>query len=32
MSKPKMIFFDYANTLAYEPGFDAVRGERALFS
>ena len=27
---PKMILFDYGHTLAYEPNFDALRGERAL--
>ncbi|MDO4572971.1 MAG: hypothetical protein Q4C13_06345, partial [Clostridia bacterium] len=31
MNHPKMIIFDYGHTLLYEPGWDAVRGERALF-
>lgn len=31
MNKPKMILFDYGNTLLYEPGFDTLRGEEALF-
>lgn len=30
MTYPKMIMFDYGHTLAYEPGWDPVRGERAL--
>ncbi|MDR1687782.1 MAG: HAD family hydrolase [Clostridiales bacterium] len=30
-NKPKMIFFDYGHTLLYEPGFDFLRGEEALF-
>ena len=31
MSKlPKMIVFDYGDTLLYEPGFDTLRGNRAL--
>lgn len=29
--KPKMILFDYGHTLLYEPGFDTLRGEEALF-
>lgn len=32
MKKPKMILFDYGHTLLYEPEFDFLRGERALFS
>ena len=28
---PKMIVFDYGHTLLYEPGYDALRGEEALF-
>lgn len=31
MILPKMILFDYGHTLLYEPDFDALRGERALF-
>jgi len=31
MKKPKMIIFDYGHTLLYEPGFDFLRGEAALF-
>lgn len=31
MNKPKMILFDYGNTLLCEPGFDTLRGEEALF-
>ena len=31
MNKPKMIIFDYGNTLLYEPDFDFQRGEDALF-
>ena len=31
MNKPKMILFDYGNTLLHEPGFDMRRGEKALF-
>lgn len=31
MKKPKMILFDYGNTLLCEPGFDPLRGEEALF-
>lgn len=31
MKKPKMILFDYGHTLLYEPGFDFLRGEEALF-
>lgn len=31
MRYPKMIIFDYGHTLLYEPGFDALRGEKALF-
>ena len=30
--KPEMIIFDYGHTLLYEPGYDFLRGERALFS
>lgn len=32
MKTPKMILFDYGHTLAYEPKFDALRGEEALFA
>jgi putative hydrolase of the HAD superfamily len=31
MKKPKMILFDYGDTLLCEPGFDFLRGEEALF-
>lgn len=31
MKSPKMIMFDYGHTLLYEPGFDFLRGEKALF-
>lgn len=31
MNRPKMIIFDYGNTLLCEPGFDFMRGEEALF-
>ena len=31
MKKPKMILFDYGQTLFCEPGFDTLRGEEALF-
>ena len=31
MNKPKMIVFDYGHTLLYEPGFDFLKGEEALF-
>ena len=31
MNKPKMVIFDYGHTLLYEPGFDFLRGEEALF-
>ncbi|MDR0292735.1 MAG: HAD family hydrolase [Oscillospiraceae bacterium] len=31
MNKPKMIIFDYGHTLLYEPGFDFLHGEEALF-
>jgi putative hydrolase of the HAD superfamily len=31
MRYPKMILFDYGRTLLYEPGFDTLAGERALF-
>jgi putative hydrolase of the HAD superfamily len=31
MKKPEMIIFDYGQTLLYEPGFDALKGEEALF-
>jgi putative hydrolase of the HAD superfamily len=30
MVYPEMIIFDYGHTLLYEPGFDTLRGERAL--
>ena len=29
--KPKIILFDYGHTLFYEPGFNFLRGEEALF-
>ncbi|MHC1694153.1 MAG: HAD family hydrolase [Eubacteriales bacterium] len=31
MQIPKMIIFDYGNTILHEPGFDTLRGEEALF-
>lgn len=31
MRKPKMVLFDYAHTLAWEPDTDFIRGERAVF-
>lgn len=31
MKKPKMIIFDYGQTLLCEPEFDTLRGEEALF-
>jgi len=31
LKKPKMIMFDYGHTLLYEPNFDDLCGERALF-
>jgi hypothetical protein len=31
MNRPKMILFDCEHTLLYEPGFDFLRGEEALF-
>jgi len=31
MKKPKMILFDYGHTLLYEPGYDFLRAEEALF-
>ena len=31
MRQPKMILFDYAHTLAWEPDADFLRGERAVF-
>lgn len=31
MYYPKMIIFDYGHTLLYEPDFDTLRGEKALF-
>lgn len=31
MRKPKMILFDYAHTLAWEPDTDFLRGEEAVF-
>lgn len=31
MKKPEMIIFDYGHTLLYEPGFDSLRGEEAVF-
>ena len=30
MKYPKMILFDYGNTLLYEPDFDTLRGQKAL--
>ena len=30
MNKPKMILFDYGNTLVYEPSFDGEAGFRAV--
>ena len=32
MRSPKMILFDYAHTLAWEPDPDFLRGERAVFA
>jgi len=29
--KPKMVLFDYGGTLLCEPGWDMLRGEKALF-
>ena len=29
--KPKMVLFDYCGTLLCEPGWDMLRGEKALF-
>ena len=31
MQKPRMILFDYAHTLLYEPDVDFIRGEKAVF-
>lgn len=31
MKRPEMILFDYGNTLLYEPDFDMLRGEKAVF-
>ncbi len=31
MKPPKMILFDYGNTLLHEPGFDLMRGTREVF-
>lgn len=31
MNYPKMVIFDYGHTLLYEPEFDSLRGERAMF-
>lgn len=31
IKKPKMILFDYGQTLLYEPNFDLLRGTRAVF-
>lgn len=31
MKKPKMIIFDYGFTLLYEPNFNTLQGEKALF-
>ncbi len=30
MKKPQMILFDYGHTLCYEPGWDSMRGNKAL--
>lgn len=30
--RPKLILFDYGNTLMHEPDFDALRGEHAIFN
>lgn len=30
MNKPKMIIFDYGHTLCSEPGFDSLKGNKAL--
>ena len=30
-NKPKMIIFDYGNTLLHEPDFDFLRGDTVLF-
>lgn len=32
MKKPKMILFDYGHTLLYEPCFNFLRGNKALFN
>lgn len=32
MTAPKMIIFDYGGTLFYEPDFDWLRGEKAVFT
>ena len=32
MRRPKMILFDYAHTLAWEPDADFLRGEKAVFA
>jgi len=32
MRRPKMILFDYAHTLAWEPDTDFLRGEKAVFA
>lgn len=32
MNKPKMILFDYGHTLAYEPDWDYLKGEKAVFA
>lgn len=31
MKKPRMILFDYGHTLLYEPEFDFLKGEKAVF-
>ena len=31
MKKPDMILFDYGHTLLYEPEFDFLKGEKAVF-
>lgn len=31
MKKPEMILFDYGHTLLYEPEFDFLKGEKAVF-
>lgn len=31
MKRPEMIIFDYGHTLLYEPQFDFLKGEKAIF-